>query len=1187
MQPLAPLTLPLQGQILIEASAGTGKTYTIAILYLRMLLERDLSVDEILIVTFTRAATEELRSRVRQRIRDALDVLEGADTDEELLRDLIAGIDNRERAVIQLSDALTRMDAAAIFTIHGFCQRMLQEHAFESGAPFTMEFLETEQLLRRQIMEDFWRHRFYKVDREEAAWARSIWDSPETLLAGLGGHLTRPGVTCVPEVNQEIFTELELELPRLFAEVQEEWQQNKNEIIRQLQENKRLSRNSTKTYGEIRLQRAIEEITCLLAADQPPLKIPDFIDLFTSSTIADSLKKTPKNAVPPDHPFFEVFDRFYSSYQQLSQARKFLVLVTARNYLQSELVSRKQAQAQLFFDDLLSQLDSGLQARDGNQLARRIGKRFPVIMVDEFQDTDPQQYRIFAAIHSRSSRKDSDNETTGEHRAAGLFLIGDPKQAIYSFRGADIFTYIQARQDTLPENQMTMDTNYRSTNAMVAAVNQLFDRPGSFLFDKGEIDFSPVQAATLADNSPLLIDNTAPAPLTCLLLPESEKKLPKGNADEQASSYSAHEIAKLLAAGLDGRAVIGDHPLRAGDIAVLVRTHAEADTMRKQLAELNISTVYYSQDSVFSSDEAGQMRLLLQGLIDLTDSAAIRSLLASNLFGFTAEQLDRLRSDEQAWETVMETMNRYQQLWQKQGFTAMFQELLTSQQVVSRFHAEGSGERVLTNLLHLAELLQEASQQYPGADGLVRWFNDQIQAPEERSDSQQLRLESDENLVKIITIHKAKGMEYPVVFLPFLWSCRCCDPRQPLAFHQPDQPEQLFIDLGSGNDEHLQLAEQERLGEDLRLLYVAVTRARYCCFFCWGRVNKMENSALCYLLHGPQLPDLEMLAHDLATLHTPAAPLHIKPFPDFFSPLSIHQDGEKTRYRVADFQGRIDSSWQITSYSRLTAHNDPHPEQPDYDRQPEETEQEPGLTRFGFPKGAAAGTCLHAILEYISFSDPADHPEIIASQLHRAGFAEQWQPVTADWMQAILHTVLAPADEKSDPGRPLSLSCLTEKQRLNEMSFYFPLNALDLNRFNRVLEDFSFNPVPDRQDILQGLMVGFIDLVFSWQGRYYIADYKSNHLGNTAADYCPDRLQQAINHHRYDLQYLIYTLALHRFLKTRIRDYSYEEHFGGVLYLFLRGMSPENTPGTGVFADKPPLPLIEQLDRCCAGQEEC
>jgi exodeoxyribonuclease V beta subunit len=1237
MHPLNPLTLNLHGQILIEASAGTGKTYTIALLFLRLLLEKGLSVDEILVVTFTKAATEELRGRIRQRIRDALDVLEDQGPDDSLLQELLVKateIIPRDRAVILLGDALTRMDEAAIYTIHGFCQRMLQDHAFESGAPFAMEFLETEQLLRKRIMEDFWRQRFYPASEEETAWVASLWQAPEALLAGLGGHLGRQDLECIPAISEEEVAHQAEAAASLFTQVQEQWQEQREAVAELLRENKRLSRDKSKGYGLPRLEAALELLDEFLAAQTVPWLLADELELFTNSKIQSSLKKNKQD--PPDHPFFGLFEEFFQAHHSLSQSRRIFVLIQARTWLHEELTRRKQAQDQLSFDDLLTQLEEALQGEGGKRLAGSISRRFPVIMVDEFQDTDPLQYRIFAAVH-RAADEETKTEiipvSPPESKKPGLFLIGDPKQAIYSFRGADIFTYIQARQDTPPENRLTMTTNYRSATPMVKAVNHLFHHEAPFLFAKDEIDFPKVQAAGLADKTPLLLEEKesssaecrrgeslcsplqigqargpapttciAPAPLTCLLLPEGDDKgkpLAKGTAEEQAARFCAHEIADLLAAGQRGETWIGDQALSAGDFAVLVRTHAEADLVRKELSALSITSVSFSQESVFSGKEARQLLTVMTSLNDLSDSALVRTALVTELFGYTAERLDNLRNDEQEWEEVMFVLARYRRTWQQQGVIPMLQKLLKDQQTVSRLHAAPSGERMLTNFLHLAELLQAESRYrfgVHGANALLRWFSDQIHSPEKHAENQQLRLESDENLVKIVTIHKSKGMEYPVVFLPFLWAARPCSDKRPLSFHRPGHPDTLCLDLGSGEDEHFLLAEKERLAEDLRLLYVAVTRARACCFFCWGRVSKMEDSALCYLLHG-DLPDPDQFLTDLDRLNrlnNGTSMLALKPFPESFFPPKLSNTDTTIKLVSPIFKGQIDTRWRLTSYSGLIAALDsdaPHdtvhvsimqPERPDYDEvtasdsvKQNGLPEPPVLDTFRFPKGAAAGTCLHAILEKISFTDPTGHEAVIGAELARAGFDQSWLPVVGSWMEDILNTGLKVKQDEEI----FFLSAVQDNDRVNEMAFYFPLLAMRLDRFNQVLEEFSYPPLPNQHEVLEGLMVGFIDLVFSVNGRYYLADYKSNYLGDSPSDYQQEQLGTAMLDHRYDLQYLIYTLALHRFLKGRIRGYTYDEHFGGALYLFLRGLHPENEVGTGVFTTRPPFALIEALDQ--------
>ena len=1165
MQPLEPLSLPLRGRILLEASAGTGKTYTIALLFLRLLLERELSVDEILVVTFTRAATEELRGRVRQRIREALDTLQGNGPDDLILQKLMARTQaaNPGRAAILLADALTRMDEAAIYTIHGFCRRMLQEHAFESGAPFGLEFLENEMLLRTRIMEDFWRSRFYAAPPEEALWATSLWATPQDLYNNLGGHLSRPDILCVPVIHDDELAEMGRLLLPLFNEIQAVWREQRSTIISLLRGNKRLSRNNTSGYGDKRLDPAIATMDEFTAAKTMPWLLPALLDLFALKHINSSLLKNKHD--PPEHRFFHLMDDFRSKHRQMTRGRKIALLLAAREYLRTELKRRKQEQAKLYFDDLLLAMAAALKGRRFKKLAQGINTRFPAILIDEFQDTDPLQYRIFSRIHKADP-------------AAGLFLIGDPKQAIYGFRGADIFTYLMAGRETPPDNRFTMTTNYRSTAPMVAAVNRLFDIDNPFLLARDAIPFTPVRAARSTDQGLLTRKVEIIPPLTCLLLPEQKtgKPLAKDKAAKQAARFCALEIKALLSGGKEGTTDIHGKAPAGGDIGILVRTHREAETIRAALGRIGLASVYQSESTIFASPEAGQMQTLLSALLNPTEPGLARTLLATDLFGYTGEQLEQLRHDELRWEEILTTLSHYQQMGQQKGILPMFQTLLTEQQVVRRLLANPGGERTLTNFLHLAELLQEASHRLSGIEELLRRLTDLMQRPEEQGDSSQLRLESDENLIKIVTIHKAKGLEYPLVFLPFLWSARPCNPKEPFSFHHPDQPELLCIDLGSGSDENFFLAEQERLAADLRLLYVALTRARSSCFFCWGRISKMNESALCFLLHRETVPDRKTLLTDLAELHSAQAPVAIKTWPDESSPPPLPPEPDTTRLAAVRFTGTIDTGWQIFSYSRLTADNDPQPERPDYDRSPGAVAQRPGLDVFAFPKGAAAGTCLHAVLENISFTDSAGHGTIVADQLARAGFEERWQDVVTAWMSAVLATELEPG---------FSLARLNKRNRINEMAFTFPLSKMRISRFNRALGDHGIAPLPRRQDSLRGLMVGFIDLVFRWKDRYYIADYKSNFLGDTVADYTPPGLKRAMFDHRYDLQYLIYTLALHRFLRSRIRDYDYERYFGGIYYLFLRGMDPNHPPKTGVFAARPPLDLINRLDRCCREAE--
>lgn len=1174
MQPFDPLTIPLSSRLLIEASAGTGKTYSIALLYARLILDRGLDVDEILVVTFTTSATEELRGRIRDRLGEMLEAMTAAGGSNGLDGRPVpdghptAPADSGE-ARRRLEDALQRMDQAAVYTIHGFCQRMLQDYAFESETPFGVEFMDSERQLRCQIIEDFWRRRFYTAAPEEAAWVLANWQGPDELGAVVQGFLSRTGAEYVPAVSAGEEAAARKKAEALFARIRECWRIWAEEVTEILRHDPCLSR-SREAYGAEPLEAMLAGMSELAKAQRMPWILPSRVEGLSAGVMTEKLKG---RKIPPAHPLFSLFEEFYRCHEEFRRMARVRIIVEADRWLRVELDRRKRLRGQMYFDDLLTRFAKALDGERGSGLRRRVRARFRIAMVDEFQDTDPLQYRIFHTLFGRKTEP-------------GLVMIGDPKQSIYSFRGADIFAYLRARRDTPPTARFTMDTNYRSTSAMVHLVNRIFDRKGSFVF--AGIDFHRVRSWKKADERPLRIDGAVPLPLRVYLLQVAEHgarnrcSISGERAGCTTARWTAQEIARLIRLGRRGSARIGPDPLAGGDIAVLVRTHREAYLVQQELRRLRIACVYYSQESVYATDEAAQMYRVLAALLDVSDESMICDALVTDLFGFTGDALHAARGDRRTWAAIIAELGAYHARWHDAGVTAMFQELLIRRGAVGRILTMGGGERKLTNYLHLLELLQDASARYR-TDDMVRWFNEQMHHPVPEASTQQLRLESDENLVRIITIHRAKGMEYPVVFLPFLWSTRQIQHDRIFSFHDP-QTFRLRVDVGSGRDEHYRLAEQERLAEDLRLLYVALTRASHCCYLAWGRISGMEKTALALLLHGagdetataaPALTE-DRIVRDICLLNGEGELV------GFVSPPAGGGDVETSPVRPPApepliFGGRIDGSWSVTSYSRLISSiSGPAPVASGLPGRPEAE-----MSVFTFPRGPEAGNCLHGLLEIIDFAAvPGEEATgLIPDRLRTAGIDGRWAPLVGTWLEHILSTRLL---ERSD----LRLQQLSPQDRLAETGFYFPLPRLQASAFNAALAEYGIEPVDVAAGLLNGLMTGYIDLVFRAGGQYYIADYKSNHLGSDYHAYRREFLEEAMRAHRYDLQYLIYTVALHRYLGRRLPAYDYAEHFGGVFYLFLRGMHPDLGPDCGVWHDRPERGLVERLDRCFGREEE-
>ena len=1221
MQPLDPLAVPLEGVRLLEASAGTGKTWTIAALYLRLLLERGLEVPEILVVTFTQAATEELRERIRGRVRDALAVAEGRKGDDEFAAALLARAGPSEDPRQRLVDALARMDELAVFTIHGFCQRVLQENAFESGALFDAEVGADERDLRREVMEDFWRRRLYGASAPEAARLLEEWKDPGSLLRQVGGLVGPEPVELLPVVDPPA---AERARAAAHAAARREWAAGR-EAVRGVLESGVLNRTSykpekvarvlaaaeaefgaTAAVAQARFGAGVEPVDGEFGPGMPALDAPEGgeAELFQLLT-PERISRATKTGHPvSEHPFFAACAAWLGAEAEAVRARRVALLREAAGYLAHTLEARKSERRVLFFDDLLLHLDRALSGPAGGALVERLRRQYPAALIDEFQDTDAVQYRIFRAIYADAP-------------ASALFLIGDPKQAIYGFRGADVFTYLRAGRDVDPRSgRFTLTHNWRSSTPFVQAVNTLFarvERP--FLFE--DIPFHPAVAAGKGDRAPLEVQGPdgfrAPAALSLWFLEREEpapgKKpgkprtlgkpgtLGKGVAQERAAAACAEAIAGWLELGEAGRARLEGRALEAADLAVLVRTRYEAEAVRRALARVGVASVHYSRESVYASEEAGELAQLLAALAAPEDAGLMRAALATRLLGRGAEEIAALAGDEEAWEATGERFRAWAADGQAHGLMAMLQRVLEESGAAGRILAAPGGERRLTNLLQLAELLQGEAGAWAGFETVLRTLTAAREGAEAGgeggTEEEQLRLESDEKLVRIVTLHRSKGLEYPVVFLPFPWSAKDGSGSLPVRFHDPATGA-LRADLASPPaPRHVEIAERERLAEELRLLYVGLTRARYRCTLTWGAVNGADATGLAYLLHGPagervglaDLRDAEVRAALDALAADAAGTIEVSglPPPRDLARRPLAPRGPALAARA--FTGRVDRSWRVASFSGLAGGRET--ERPDHDAAvgvsaggaaPVADRGAP--TFFDFPRGTRAGTCLHALLEALDFPTARGEglARTVADQLDRFGFAPEWQGVLAGALEGVLDT---PLDASG-----LRLRGVDRAHRLDELEFWYPLARLSAGAlegtvarfagYRREDSRFTFSPV-------RGLMHGFLDLVFEWAGRYYLADYKSTFLGGRPEDYAPERLATAMAEHRYDLQYLVYTVALHRFLGTRVPDYDYERHFGGVYYLFLRGLDPAAGPDRGVCFVRPPLGLVEALDALFAG----
>ena len=1213
------ISLPLNQVNLIEASAGTGKTYTIGSICLRLLLQagencfsRPLNVDEILVVTFTEMATEDLKRKIRERLTAAISIFseyyEKQDKaiftgEHQFLAELLPYLEDIPTALRRLKLAEQNLDLASIYTIHGFCRRMLMQHAFNSGVHFNLKLLKDQSDLLKQFANEFWREHFYSQPFEIANFISKELGSPDDVLSILESDLNKD-VSVATDNQQSLSLSIDEFLQKSVGErlkavedLKAFWLKNVDkissiiieEITKDYPEDqiKSLSRSS---YQKERLKTWIEQIN-EWANNPLDYEINKTLrDYFLQSSIEQKYEKPKKNtknkkaAIPFYAPIFAELEELVEKHQSSDLLKK-IILYHYRQGIQKKLLEYKANHPEKSFDDLLRLLKEALHGEGGEQLAELIRFQYPFAMIDEFQDTDALQYQIFSKIYH--------NETASGN--VGFMMIGDPKQAIYRFRGADIFTYLKAADEA--NERFNLGTNYRSSQPLVEGVNRLFDfKNDPFIYEN--IEFLNVGAAK---KNLVFQLNNQPEPAFRFYINDKDKSTQQDYAKACATS-----IQQWLKSAAENPVVFPNESkaenqtLRAENIAVLVRGYTEAELVKKELQALGIASVYLSdRGNVFESNTAKELALILQACLSVTERPILNAI-ATALFGLNAAEIHQIHHDEIQWQRWAEKFAEYQQIWQRQGVLPMLHHLLLAENITEKLLSRPDGERKLTDLLHLAEILQQAAALNESEAALLRWFEKQIQ--DNGRQEAQIRLESERQLVKIVTIHKSKGLEYDLVWLPFLGN----EAKDPTKSGKQKKLFNLYYDsdeektLWDMQDQHLDELTEEVFAEELRLLYVALTRAKYQMAFVLPKAFDKKWNALLYVLTQGEigrkldLPanwDTQPLLEKFKQLLPNDVAIELTDVLQASEPLTLNVSQENLSAEI--FQGEIEQDWRVTSFSGIEQTHQRKAylnesamkkslifdDAKDYDASISTENIPENLTALDydhdemvldFPRGTQIGTLLHRYFEKVPFAQLTEK-ENIEKLCQDLNLAEEQFVAVQQWFEQILSTPILSNDD-------FTLAQINEKQCLKELAFYLNITShFDVAGFNRALATWHhLPPEPLQFDDIQGMVRGTMDLVFSHQDKYYLLDYKSNFLGETLKDYDQTALKKAMLEHHYDWQYLLYVVALHRYLKTRLPHYDYNRDFGGVVYAFLRGMN--GSPQSGIFFDKPDWQLIQQLE---------
>lgn len=1181
----AQLTLAPAGRSLVEASAGTGKTWTIAMLYLRILLEQEFTPQQIIVTTFTNAAAQELGGRIRARIEWALQcanaLLAGDGKANAAARDEGAGrtpdqvwLDGRWRRAQGVIDktrvradrnrlriALAELDLAPIGTLHSVCRRILNEFPLECGIGFGISEMVDAAALHGVLFDDLWRYLEQSTgdldDEDAAAWAKG--------RKRLNSHLKlllAPGVNIAAPPAQRITKLMNSDNARRIRDWVDnaQWQRSNSALAARLCE--------------------LAQFIATGGADDAN---GSALAKELAKAVAQPLEKSLKSGCPSAKRWPPIRD-IASEAVQLLPCIADLPFQRALTRYQTRLRERLRAQlarnAQLSFDEVIARVHEALQGAD-NALAMRLCQRWPVALVDEFQDTDALQYGILDRIYRVSERK----------LRGHLLMIGDPKQAIYRFRGGDIDAYLAARESATETLKLTV--NFRSSQALVGALNAWYAASGEVLSsnDQHEIRYETVSAHGL-DARYTIAGKDCRTPLHLHVLSLADTPESQDERRALALAACAAQIVELLS----GRHRIGARLVQPGDIAVLLPRHADIVALRTLLAQCKVPCVSSGREDVFASPWVAELRVVLYALLHPRDEGVLRAALATRLWGLDWQGLRTLATDDAAWQREVARAHELDAMWQKQGVLAVVLALIG--RAGARLCAASERERALTDLRQLGELLQMQAHELPGRDLLLEWLADQAAGDaveEEAAGERQLRIESDAARVQLMTLHASKGLEFNVVMLPLQWANIARGGEIPVLHEQGGQGRVMRFDAEAA----AQQAQQDQ-EERHRLLYVALTRARHAVHVYALPPARPARKGGKFALADPQRAPLDaQLARVLSAAKAPK--LAGVDWDDDTWPTELREwtravEASPTLSAVRPEPAGVpfEYRWSFSALSRAGAgwageeraatdevEAFTAGDSLEVDEAPLDELEHPGLAWLAPIAGTDFGNAVHAIFEHRRIGQPLSEQQTLVRQCLRDARVDLHDRAPDEVVRHLVTRLQGSLDAALLPGidDTLTLAALPASALRAEMEFDFRLDAVSLRRLREVCD---FVPGGSQHD-LNGLMNGKIDLVFEHRGRFHVLDYKTNRAGDgrLLSGYAPQRLEAIMAQHHYPFQALLYTLALERYLRQRLRDYQRARHLGHTIYLFVRaaGLAPQ----AGIWARRFDDRLLDAVDAVFAG----
>ncbi len=1068
-------TVDLAGKNLIEASAGTGKTYSIAILVLRLIIEKRIPLEKILMVTFTKPAVAELESRIRKFVRQAYKYSLNIEIENQTIREVVDR-SGKESSKNELIKAVQSLDQLSVMTIHSYCERSLMQYPFETAQSFDFEIATDISDIRDLVVDDYWRKKINTLDKD--------------LYLHFTEFLTR-------RMIQDVLNKALEDKEYICGGIDEE------AILKQIKESVQKTETARKTF-ENHIRENFQNIKGMVPTDRYAvnfLKNASISPLTFIEAYKDGYNKGTQyiqHSFPKEYDLCNGFMLEQKTLAELSHKFVYHLFKLAVDELTKKVVNYKADRRVIDFNDQIKLLHLAVNT---GRVNTALASQYMAVFIDEFQDTDIHQYEIFSKLFSGKI----------------LFYIGDPKQSIFGWRKADIETYKSAKESV--DNIYSMNLNFRSTGELINALNDFFSMDNPFADD--QINYQQVERG-LQNLGSMTENNADVEPL----------EIYGFNNKTEIEKFVVNAVRHLL---VKEEININGERIRPSDIAIIVRTNREGRALKKSLSKADIPAVTIDNSKVMSSDEAETTRYLLETVMQPT-RGAINRVLLNPCFGKNMKDVEELEDEKH-----LDQFRVLRSIWHDSGIYNMMFRFFDLYQV-RKFGLEMGieGQRILTNFYQIAEILHQAELQNKYTPNeLWLWCK---RAQNDNNDENEQRVESQDDAVKITTIHKCKGLTYKIVFAPFL---DLIINEYPI-FEFREQGEYKFTHQPDENQKKLWSEQIEQ--ENRRLIYVALTRAQYKVYICINNSEKYNESSI------KKFPLNNEKAWDTNVIDEGA---NIEP-----------NESERPQFSNRPIpEIAIKNTFGIHSFSALSKAHHSAPFEKTLLGEPGHYDQ---FIFQDIGRGASVGTALHSIFERLDFNNTGSWDQTLKDASKYYPNIIKFERIDL-FRQLVTHVMDV---ELNCDGEKFALNQVKNEHKLPELEFCFSLNKANKVKINALLgEEANLTGEAD----IEGLMTGFIDLFFRHNGKYYILDWKSNFLGNILEDYNHQGLSTAMKESNYNLQYYIYTVAMKRWLENRVPGVNYEKQFGGIIYLFLRGVRSKGT--TGIYFSKPSDEVIESLEQ--------